>query len=87
MWFPTDLPDQLKSQPLECPLACAPENDRERNSHGDQARLEVFLRNGQVVGSESTNIGLDCFLNIGKGRFLGFALGHTAGQTGALGDH
>ncbi len=57
------------------------------SSHGNETRVEVLFRNWQVVGFEGTDVGLDSFPNIPKRRFLGFALGHAAGQTGALGDH
>ena len=47
----------------------------------------MLFRNGQVVGFEGADVCLDGFPNVPKRRFLGFALGHAAGQTGALGDH
>lgn len=72
------LPDEAEARALKCPPAFAPGNDGE-GSHGNETCFEVLFWNWQVVGLEGGDVGLDSFPNVRKHRFVGFALGHTAG--------
>ena len=45
----------------------------------------MLLWDRQVVGLQSFHVGLNGFLNIRQGGFLGLSLAHAAGQSGALG--